>query len=1036
MAEHTLIVAKIRQWIALNSDPDRRSGSATQPLSPEALRSMTKEYCDLVGPISIQLGQCAKWSAKGLFVETCSVCDDYPDLLALAKEMSFEGILPARGTARASAEIAKLLQSCAPAGVIVPVINSDDIGAVESAYGELNRTREMVAEVQALALARAEPSLRVAALRKLFRNNPGSSIWQEEIRRLASGAFEALQERITIAHQKSDFATARDLMKELERNDWGVSVSSGAKKACHAVLRELLSHGAGRRYGELGRAIGEARSTADPIKLADLEAAWVQVQNEFQCEPTPEADAAVADGFRWLAAHREREQRDQEFQVAVAAVEAAIDHGQAEQEVARCYAHMCSFQRAVPEHIRGRKDSFDGAIRARRRRKTLIRVVVVASAIILIGALISWIVRRGQGREEVATLVKEVETQLEAGQVAAAERLLAAHTDLAGEVEVIAVTVRVQTASVQWEEHRHDFKLWREGTEASIGGDISRADLAAMSAKLEALKPTLAVDEVAQCEQLLSNAKAVHDSTEAKQLETLAPRANAFRVDSTSTVSMNQIAESDRFHLPALAARRNRILTIIANGEGLLAEYSAVGEEHGASIKSGLDRLKEFQAETVSRMEDSEAFVKSLRELTDSYADLDEFNRRYAAILEDHRLVLAGLGLSEDFKKGKEMAQWARNQLRWNDFMDGQPERFFVWELSTPPAQGVWESLGNFHEANPDSRFSTQVQRLIVLTEKSFDANGESAASQMAEWISGSGMTEICGVSLTNGSPVYRRRSAQVDRASADPWGKGVMRDLRDMTVALDDLPAITKSQSKQYQLDTTADGGVGDCPTSTTLRDSLEPLVKDGTLSGARRRALQLITQIALGDTAAPSKREDSLLRLWFVMNLAELWMAELAFDKGTGVDLAVVEAMTQVRSKFVDVTSYDWVATRLGKGDRATRARLVTRASDALRLFASISVDDKVHGDAATFSAMKGVLTDFKIAGVVGVDPFRQVRSFQQAPGGDNPTDLLALVLAKEKKVDWVVAQVRTLEQVLSEHESPLAPMVVFSHRSTQSR
>ena len=134
MPEHKILITKIRQWIAVNSDS--KSDSQASALTPDSLRSLATTYCDLVGPLSSQLSRCAQWATKGLFVEACSVCDDYPDLLGIAKEFTFDGLLRVVGNTSASAEVAKLLQPFAPTGVIVPVIADSDIAAVERAFAD------------------------------------------------------------------------------------------------------------------------------------------------------------------------------------------------------------------------------------------------------------------------------------------------------------------------------------------------------------------------------------------------------------------------------------------------------------------------------------------------------------------------------------------------------------------------------------------------------------------------------------------------------------------------------------------------------------------------------------------------------------------------------------------------------------------------------------------------------------------------------------------------------------------------------------
>ena len=1030
MPEHKILITKIRQWIAVNSDS--KSDSQASSLTPESLRILATTYCDLVGPLSSQLSRCAQWATKGLFVEACSVCDDYPDLLGLAKEFTFDGSLRVVGNTSASAEVAKLLQPFAPTGVIVPVIADSDIAAVERAYGELDRTAEMVAEVQSLALARASVALRVTALRKLFRDNPGASIWQNEIRRIEGGAFEFVHERMKIAHQQGDFALAQEVMNELGRKDWGMPVPVGVKNSCEKMWNELLGREAERRYGEIARSIREASSAANAQRLEELEAAWLQVQNETGCDPSSDSDASVESAFQWLAADRERRRREAEFHDAVAAVEAAIENGEDDQEIARCFSHASSFEREVPERVRIRIENMQEAGRLNHRRKTRMIAAAITSVVILIGAFAAWAVHRGHVRDSVAILVKQVEDQLSHHLIPAAEQVLASQPDLAGEVEVAAVSVKVTEAKPQWEKDRKSFDAWKEEIGKASTGDISKAKLDAMLAAVAVLKPSMTDDEVKQCDQLVSKAKSVLDGTVAKRLISLTPKSNVFGVESTGILNLDQIAESSRYDTKALTAIRDKVSVVIAKGDGLLAEYSDIGAEHLTSIKTGIDRLKKLQAELVDRIAKIGEFEKTLAQLTASYKDSEEFNRKYAAIVEDSKAVLAGLGLGSDFKSGRELALGFGGFLAWNALIDGRPERFFAWKGKLPSEPAALAALKDYVTANPDSTFRPQVQKLILIAEKAFDDRDQSAATRIAGRITGSGMADICAVPLKKGSPVYRKRADAVNLATADPWTDGVMRSIADMLTDWEKLEPLIKSQSKGYDR---VPNDAGDCPTSKKIRELLSVMVKDGTLIGTRKLMIQLITQIAAGDNAASSKREDSLLRLWCVLNLVDFWMEELAFDKGIGIDQKLFDSAAQVREKFSQAVDYDWVVTRLEKNDLEERARLINRASEALKIFAAISASNKEINDTTIFGGLEDALVEVKVAGVVEVNPFLRTRSLQLIDP-DSATPLLMLVQSKLNKFEFVSFQPSNIEQTLATYKSPYAPLLVFSQQLKKGR
>ena len=1029
MSEHKVFIAKLRQWIALNSGS--KGDSRQAPTSIETGRLLATEYCEWVDPLSTQLGQCAQWARNGLYVEACSVCDDWPDLLELAKEFSFSRIINVSGNQSTSAEIGKLLQSFAPSGSIVPVIEDSDIEAVERAYGEFNRTVEMVSRVQEYALARAPIDLRIIALRKLFRSNPGDSIWQSEMRRIESGVFDHIQRQMAVAYEQGDFGVARSVMEELHRKDLGISAPDGVKQSCEKMWSELIGREAERRYSELGTSIQEASSAADAGRLEELEASWLQVQNETGFAPHRHIEGAVEPAFQWLAADRERRRSEADFHDAVAAVEAAMESGEDDQEIERCFAHASSFEREIPERVRMRIENMQETTRLCHRRRTKLFVAAIASAVILIGAFAAWAVHRGHVRDEVAILVKQVEDQLSHHQIPAAEDLLASQKDLAGEVEVAAVSVKVTEARPQWEKDRQSFDAWKDEIEKASTGDISMAKLDAMLAAVAVLKPNLTEDESKQCDQLVSKAKSVLDQTVAKRLTSLTPKSNAFALDSTGILNLDQIAESSRYDTKVLSVIRDKISFVIATGDGLMAQYADIGTEHLTSIKTGIDRLKKLQSEFVDRIAKIGEFEKTLAQLTASYKDSVEFNRKYAAIVEDSKAVLTGLGLGSDFKSGRELALGFGGFLAWNVLIDDQPERFLSWKGKLPPQPAALAALKDYVTANPDSTFRPQVQKLILIAEKAFDDRDQSAATRIAARIKGSGMTDICAVPLKKGSPVFRKRAEDVNLATADPWTDGVMRSIADMLTAWEKLEPLIKSQSKGYDR---VPKDAGDCPTSKKIRELLSVMVNDGTLIGTRKLMIQLITQIAAGDNAATSKREDSLLRLWCVLNLVDFWMEDLAFDKGIGIDQKLFNAAAQVREKFSQAVEYDWVVTRLEKNDLEERARLVISASEALKFFAAISPSNKEISDTTIFGGLEDALVEFKVAGVVEVNPFLRTRNLQVDP--DSAMPLLMLVQSKLNKFEFVSFQPSTIDQTLATYKSPCAPLLVFSRKLKKDR
>ena len=1018
MSNHLELCARIRQWIAVNANA--KSSGVKPSLDEAAMRAMAKEYCETIGPVVGELNRCVGWAKAELFVEACSICDDFPDLLATAKELSFEGLVSG---ASASVEIARLLQPYAGAFGTVPIIQQSSIEAMDRAYGELGRTAAMLAIVQNLALARASVQLRIEALRKLFRDNPGSRLWQSEMSRIEGGAFEWIHSQMLKAHDGGDFQTAKKMMDELARKDWGVPVSESIKGACEALWQNLQGREAERRYGELERAIRDASSASDAARLERLEGAWIQVHNETGHSPSRESDLIVEPAFRWLKEDRHRLAREQQFLDAVADVESALSNGASELVVSRCYSRAGTFDREIPSHVVQRVDHFREAIRAKRRRRTQMLVTAIVGVVAFVGAFVAWSVHRGHVRDAVEKLVAQVEADLKEHRLAEAEILLADQPDLAGEVEVAAINAEVMQSRPQWEKEREAFRVWKIDVETASAGDCSQARFDGLRATINALESVLTSDEGNDRDVLVAKARGAVTMTTGKRLASLAPRSNAFSASVAAVLTLDQLPESHRYDPKALATVRDQIAPIIATGQGVISEYSDIGKEHSTSIQTGVERLEKIQTEIVARLKDIADFGSALKALTASYRDLAEFKRKYAAINEDYKAVLAGLGLRSDFLSGVELTIALDASLAWSTLIGSDPERFHFWSMNMPPVPGVQESLRDYLVLNPDADIKSQLQTLVKIGERAFDPQGASAADRAIERMENSGMAQFCVIPLETGGPIFRKRNESVAIAT-DPWAAGVMWSLADLSKPIGELAAMAPEQSRRFN----RRGTGGDSPTATKIRERFGAMKKDNTLLGSRQIVRRLLSQVAVGEYATITpKLEDPLARLWCALELMSIWNDELAIDKTAGLDQAISAKLQEIQSRYGEVVEYDWVAPRTILPEIVRRTRLTALANEALKSIGSLP--SKGDEDDTLFAQLEQSLTILEIAGVIAIDPFGHSRSLMEANGSDGRT-LYLLDHRKGSQFEFVPFQASDLQRALVESKSPDAPLLVFAH------
>lgn len=1011
MVEAQALITRVRNWIAVNRGS--ATGSAKMVLEEDATRTLAKEYCEVVEPVAREVERCSELAKNGFFVEACSICDDYPDLLAVAGTVSFQGLA---GGSDASVEIAKLLQPFAPDGIVVPIIMQSSVARLEVAYGELDRTDAMIVQVQLLALARAAPTLRIKALRKLYRENPSSRIWKSEIRRMEEGVFEWMRLQMVKVHQEGNFSVAKDLMREFERKDWGVPIPENVLDQCKKLWSEMLVTEAAARYGELERSIIEAGATGDVSRLEELQTAWLQVQVETGELPSKEADLAVTPAMNSLLSVQERRGVDREFDSAVAAVEAAIENGSDDAVMSSLLAHVRSFGREVPEGVIQRANAVSMASRQGSRRRS-IRIVLVATIITCIFAMgIGWYVWRLRVQDAVNEFVARVDLHLEKHQLQEAEQLIADHPDIGHESGFLAVSARVTQRRPQWEKDRANFRAWATETEQACHGDVSPAKLASLESTIALLGERFTEAEQIEHKQLLAKARANCESVALKRNELLSPRINEF-VNPTTTVSaLAKLPAKDQFDLAKLLLRSEQIATVIKTGNALLRECASADQKQ--SVGTRLEQLKGFQVETESQQTAIKEFNTALQRLTAASRNVQEFRVQYEAIAKSSKSVLLGMGLEADFVLGQGQLNALNLPLSWNSLSESWSDRLHFWKASARPPEELIEVLKGFLKTDMDG----VARVLLTIEQRSFDAKGQSAATRVEDRLRKSGVVDLWVVALKKGGPVFRKRIPSKQAVAVEPSASGVLRGRGDLTAEWSTLDAYTEDETKRF----VRLGKPADWPTSTRILERLEPLSKEPTFLGARQAMRRLISQVAIGEYCIGSKYEDSLARLWGLLELASIWKHELAFDPTAGFDSALSQWVITTKKKYPDVLEYDWVVPRVDESGIAERIRMATKATEALKDLTVIS--PTAADDLEVFQKLELMLGKFEPVATIAVNPSDRTRSLVGVAPSD-PRELFTIVPRGADGFEWASFRAPEFARFLVERKAPLAPMIVFA-------
>jgi hypothetical protein len=427
MADYHQIVEQIR--MALHAGDPGHNGR---------LAGLASAYADACTEAAQRLGRCHRLLQQGLRSEAIQLAESEPKLLDMLAVLDFPE--------RPDWDDMVQLRDLPPA----PRIPLEPARLLNEAYAEEDPLQDLLRRHRRLALLRAPLRSRIAVLRQLAAQDPGSPIWAEDLRGFEQARMLQIQDEATEALNRHDPEWIGRLASEVEQPGWTEPPPRALVLSLRKADGQLKAERARATLEEVAARLDEAFNARDPIRGRLARPEWARLARAASLEP----DDPIADRARpaldWLEGQDRLDRENREHEEALGDLVRALDYPGAlvPAELERLAHAVQSRGDGLPEGLRQRYITrLRAAEAAQARRKRLIAAGSAAGAI-LAGTLIYLAVHsqaRAHEAEQAATSIGDL---LELGELdhaaALVKKLEASDPDLMRYPQLVQVRERVE----------------------------------------------------------------------------------------------------------------------------------------------------------------------------------------------------------------------------------------------------------------------------------------------------------------------------------------------------------------------------------------------------------------------------------------------------------------------------------------------------------------------------------------------------------------------------------------------------------------
>ncbi len=377
------------------------------PLFEEVL-AVSAEFSELAAEINSRMTNCTRLLRSGFRDEAIELAEQKPRLLEQLQLVDF----PER---EMWVDFLFVNGIAAP-----PELLTQEAEELQAAYEQQRQLVPLMRQHRLLALAHAPIGNRVDVLRKLQKADPLNPLWPDDVEIFERARLAEIQSEMATAKSRGDAVQLKALNDELAQK-WSVPIPQELRRATQTATATVAAKAAREQMKALADELNQALAALDILRGRRLRDQWNRLLPDARLGDEDGLTRQTREALSWLADADLQDNEEREFQRACRQLELAIDERIGLAEVERLMYAVQKFDREAPATLWKRANEYRHSLQIAGRRRTWMRIVAAAAAIIVVGAILAWTLLSAARQRQLTDARTQMQNFVTAEEFEAAE---------------------------------------------------------------------------------------------------------------------------------------------------------------------------------------------------------------------------------------------------------------------------------------------------------------------------------------------------------------------------------------------------------------------------------------------------------------------------------------------------------------------------------------------------------------------------------------------------------------------------------------
>jgi len=382
--------------------------------TPE-MKKLADEFYSECRTLNERLRRCEDYLRRGLRAEAIQEAEADPRLLdavgilqSLTSEEWINWI-----------ERTQFLELKVPEQVLVNIAEM-----LDEAYNEHAPIEQLLRTHRKLALQRAPLSRRLSHLRKLFKKDPNSEIWRDDLRKYETDRLEEIKGELKALRRSLSLETCQELYNEVKDASWLIQLPPSLIPTLSARLQEAVREDARQRLRTISDVLHGAFSSMNVIMGRKAYQDWQMFLPLADLDETDPLVFETLPAIGWCEQRLAAEAENTAWEDHLHEVNLALDREPADEvHLRRLYDKTSRLQRPLPPAVESRlAGRITGIEEQGRRRRILIGSGATIATIGFVAAIVL-LVTSMQDKALRKDVIARIRAHVEAGELKLAEDL-------------------------------------------------------------------------------------------------------------------------------------------------------------------------------------------------------------------------------------------------------------------------------------------------------------------------------------------------------------------------------------------------------------------------------------------------------------------------------------------------------------------------------------------------------------------------------------------------------------------------------------